>query len=70
MGGLMNELLLSASGIMFIGGVLVTVLLGGFMPLMAWSATRNIKQIREQLERLNETLAARDTRNSGGPLGI
>lgn len=27
-----------------------------FWPLLAWSATRNIRQIRIQLERLNDTL--------------
>ena len=46
---------------------------------MAWSVTRNIKQIRVQLERLNDTLSHQESatspesrygRGRTGPLGL
>ena len=49
--------LLAAAGMSIVGmGYLVFVLLVFWLPVMAWSVTRNIKQIRVQLERLNDTL--------------
>lgn len=46
------------------------LLLYGTLPVMAWSAMRNIKGIRRQLERLNENLEARPNSARTGPLGI
>lgn len=40
------------------------------LPFMAISAARNIKKIRIELERLNETLSSKMTITKSGPLGL
>jgi hypothetical protein len=47
-----------------VGITTVAVIIGSWallllLPWMAWSTTRNIKQIRIQLERLNDNIEAR-----------
>ena len=46
--------------------IVVALTLGVFWPLMAFSAMRNVKKIRLELERLNEIL---ESRLSADPLG-
>lgn len=54
--------LIGASGMLIVGvGYLTMILLVCWLPFMAWSVTRNIKQIRMQLERLNEILDSKMT---------
>jgi hypothetical protein len=51
-------------------GLIFAMLLAFWLPYMAWSATRNIRQIRQQLERLNDTLESKMTITKSGPLGL
>jgi hypothetical protein len=51
-------------------GFIFAMLLCFWLPYMAWSATRNIRQIRQQLERLNDTLESKMTITKSGPLGL
>jgi hypothetical protein len=50
----------------WISGLLLVV----WMPYMAWSVTRNIRHIRIQLERLNNTLESRTEGPRAGTLGL
>lgn len=40
-----------------------------FLPFLAWSAARNLKQIRMQFERLNDSLDARASERPTGTFG-
>jgi uncharacterized membrane protein YciS (DUF1049 family) len=51
-------------------GLILGILLYLLLPYMAWSVTRNIKGIREQLEALNDTLGSKMTITKSGPLGL
>jgi hypothetical protein len=70
----MTELIgaiLGASGVLIVGvGWALALVLVAWMPYMAWSVTRNIRQIRMQLERLNDTLESRLSADRPGILGI
>lgn len=59
----MLDLIAAAVGInaaiLLVLGFVVYIVLGFLLPFMALSATRNLKQIRVQLERLNDTLELR-----------
>lgn len=50
--------------------IVVVFAFGIMWPLMAFSITRNIKHIRVQLERLNDTLDASRGGGGGGVLRI
>ena len=66
-GHLLGSLLSSVFGLV----ILVSFLIGAFfLPFLAWSAARNIKLIRRELERLNETLSSRSGPVGSGPLGL
>jgi len=56
MGELLGAIIGLSGGLVMVLGVGVYFVLLGWVPLMVLSATRNIKQIRVQLERLNDTL--------------
>ena len=63
--------LLGVAGQVFLALALLTAfVLYLWLPYMAWSATRNIRQIRIQLERLNDILEASPRGARSGPLGI
>jgi len=64
---LVGALLGSVFGIVLVVGFLIAVF---FWPYLAWSAVRNIKRIREQLERLNDNLERRAGDGTGGVLGL
>jgi len=66
----MSDLLASFGALFVLVGWLVGFLLAFWLPYMAWSVTRNIRQIRQQLERLNDTLESKMTITKSGPLGL
>jgi hypothetical protein len=70
----MSELflaLLGSAGSLFIAvGFAAGLFLVVWLPYMAWSVTRNIRQIRVQLERLNDTLERSSSPSRPGTLGI
>lgn len=70
MAGLVSNVLFM-SGTTFVAlGWAISLVLLAWLPYMAWSATRNIRQIRIQLERLNDTLEGKMTITKSGPLGL
>jgi len=70
MGSTIASIFLTSGFIVGAFGYAALIILTFLLPFMAWSATRNLKLIRQQLELLNETLASRGPGRSGGPLGI
>jgi hypothetical protein len=58
MARLIGELLTVSGSMLIAVGWLFGIVLVFWLPYMAWSATRNIRGIRIQLERLNDTLSS------------
>lgn len=50
--------------------VLLNLFMLPLLPFVAWAASRNLKRIRQQLERLNDALEARAGGPRTGPIGI
>jgi hypothetical protein len=70
MGKLLTDLaalgFLFAIPAMWIGGIVYTIMI----PWLAWSATRSVKGIHRELERLNDTVGGKMTFTKSGPLGL
>lgn len=63
--------LMGIGGGFVIGAAVLGMLVLSFcLPFMAWSATRNIRDIRRQLERLNDTLESRSPARGTGTFGL
>jgi len=60
------DVLFGLAGVVWLFGLMLFVFMVVFWPLMAFSAMRNVKKIRLELERLNEIL---ESRLSADPLG-
>jgi hypothetical protein len=66
----MAQLIAAFVPLWWLFSLMVLFTFGVMWPLMAWSVTRNIKSIRQQLERLNITLEAQSGPRRAGTLGI
>lgn len=55
----MTDLIGATAGLVSLVGLLVFLVLAGFLPLMVWSAVRSLKGIRHELERMNDNLDRR-----------
>jgi len=63
-GQLLGTLLSSALGLLLVGGFIIVVF---FWPYLALSAVRNLRGIRQQLERMNDTLESRGSDTASSP---
>lgn len=63
-GTLIGTLFGSAVGLLLVGGFIIVVF---FYPYMALSAVRNLRGIRQQLERMNDTLDSRGSDTASAP---
>jgi|GEM_PF-6696547 len=70
MARLIADLLTLSGMLVTVAGFMTAMVLAFWLPYMAWSVTRNIKGIREQLEALNDTLGTKMTITKSGPLGL
>lgn len=70
MARLVSDLMFSTGVTFFVLAWVVGLMLAIFWPFMAWSAMRNVKGIRQELERLNNTLSNNVHITKTGPLGL
>lgn len=66
----MKDVIANGGALLILLGFCATIFLGGFFPVFVWSIARNTKKIRQQLERLNDTLEGRGAGGRPGALGL
>ncbi len=70
MGKAAGDLLLSFGALWFVVGMVLYLAFAFFVPFFAFSMARNMKRIRLQLERLNDTLESGGRKPGGGVIGL
>lgn len=67
---LVGQTIANAGALLIAIALPLALVLSFWLPYMAWSATRNIRQIRQQLERLNDTLDSRAPSSPTNRFGV
>lgn len=70
MGKAIADLFVSFGALWFVVGIVMYLAFAFFVPFFAFSMARNMKRIRQQLERLNENLEGSGRKSGGGVIGL